>query len=124
VFARRHSRHGLTSGIIGSVWVLRRYVVRNTPENSHNETYAPRRQFNSAKELSDTASDSGRRADGGGADVDGPGLEGSQKSLLYRRFCRRNDLREQSGGASRAPSLREPGLIGFGDEFESAGSSP
>jgi len=36
-------------------------------------------------------------------------LEGSQKSLSDGRPCRLNDLREQSGGASRAPSLREPG---------------
>ena len=39
-------------------------------------------------------------------------LEGSQKSLSDGRPCRLNDLGEQSGGASRGPSLRELGLIG------------
>jgi hypothetical protein len=57
--------------------------------------------------------------------VNGPrDLEGSQNSLFYRRFCHLTDLWEQCGRASGAPSLQEPDLIGFGNEFESAGSSP
>lgn len=51
-------------------------------------------------------------------------LEGSQKSFSDRRSRRLNDLRERSDGASRAPSLRELGLIGVGKQFESVGSSP